>query len=54
MAGGDASPDTRRDARWPDDVGARIGVLQALHRNEVHTFNPDRKDPHWGAEAKEG
>ena len=27
---------------------ARIGVLKALHRNEVRVFNPDRKDTHWG------
>jgi hypothetical protein len=27
---------------------ARIGVLQALHRNKVQQFNPDAKDHHWG------
>jgi hypothetical protein len=27
---------------------ARISVLQAIHRNEVQQFNPDRKDQHWG------
>jgi hypothetical protein len=35
------------------DVGgltmfARIGVMQALNRNAVREFNPDRKDMHWG------
>jgi len=27
---------------------ARIGVMQALHRNVERVFNPDRKEPHWG------
>jgi len=27
---------------------ARIGVLRALNRHVVPTFNPDRKDTHWG------
>lgn len=27
---------------------ARAATLQAIHRNEVRVFNPDRKDPHWG------
>jgi hypothetical protein len=27
---------------------ARIGVMQALHRNVKRLFNPDRKDTHWG------
>jgi hypothetical protein len=27
---------------------ARIGVLRALNRHVVRTFNPDRKDTHWG------
>jgi hypothetical protein len=27
---------------------ARIGVMKALHRNEVRVFNLDRKDTHWG------
>ena len=27
---------------------ARIGMLQAIHRNEPRVFNPDRKDTHWG------
>ena len=27
---------------------ARIGVLRALNRHIVRTFNPDRKDKHWG------
>jgi hypothetical protein len=27
---------------------ARIGMLRALNRNIVRTFNPDRKDTHWG------
>ena len=26
---------------------ARIGVLRALNRHVVRTFNPDRKDTHW-------
>jgi hypothetical protein len=26
---------------------ARIATLQAIHRNEVRQFNPDRKDHHW-------
>jgi hypothetical protein len=27
---------------------ARIGVLQALHRNVVREFRSDRKETHWG------
>jgi hypothetical protein len=27
---------------------ARIGVMQALHRNEARVFNSDRKETHWG------
>jgi hypothetical protein len=27
---------------------ARIGVMQALNRNVVREFNPDRKETHWG------
>jgi hypothetical protein len=27
---------------------ARIGVMKALNRNIERTFNPDRKDTHWG------
>ena len=27
---------------------ARIGVMKALNRGHVRTFNPDRKDTHWG------
>jgi hypothetical protein len=27
---------------------ARIGVMKALNRHVVRTFNPDRKDTHWG------
>ena len=27
---------------------ARIATLQALNRNTERTFNPERKDPHWG------
>jgi hypothetical protein len=27
---------------------ARIGVMRALNRHAVRTFNPDRKDKHWG------
>jgi hypothetical protein len=27
---------------------ARAATLQAIHRNEVRVFNPDRKDHHWG------
>jgi hypothetical protein len=27
---------------------ARIGMLRALNRHVVRTFNPDRKDSHWG------
>jgi hypothetical protein len=26
----------------------RIGILRALNRNVERTFNPDRKDKHWG------
>jgi hypothetical protein len=26
---------------------ARIGVMRALHRNEMRVFNPDRKEMHW-------
>jgi hypothetical protein len=27
---------------------ARIGVMRALHRQDVREFNPDRKGTHWG------
>ena len=27
---------------------AHIGMLQALHHDEVRQFNPDAKDHHWG------
>src|SRR5437899_2232478 len=27
---------------------ARIGIMQALNRHVVRTFNPSRKDTHWG------
>ncbi len=27
---------------------ARIGVVRALNRHVPRTFNPDRKDHHWG------
>jgi hypothetical protein len=27
---------------------ARIGVVRALNRNVERTFNPSRKDTHWG------
>ena len=27
---------------------ARIGMLQAIHRNVERSFNPDRKETHWG------
>ena len=27
---------------------ARIGMMRALNRHVVRTFNPDRKDTHWG------
>ena len=27
---------------------ARIGVMRALNRNDERTFNPSRKDTHWG------
>jgi hypothetical protein len=27
---------------------ARIGVMRALNRHVERTFNPDRKDTHWG------
>jgi hypothetical protein len=27
---------------------ARIGVMRGLNRNVGRTFNPNRKDPHWG------
>jgi hypothetical protein len=33
---------------------ARIGVMRALNRNVVREFNPDRKDPHWGAGSWRG
>jgi hypothetical protein len=35
-------------ARGGPTMFARIGVMRALHRNEAHVFNPDRKDHHWG------
>jgi hypothetical protein len=27
---------------------ARIGIMRALNRNVERTFNPERKDTHWG------
>jgi hypothetical protein len=27
---------------------ARAATLQAIHRNKKRSFNPDRKDHHWG------
>jgi hypothetical protein len=27
---------------------ARIGIMRALNRNVERTFNPGRKDTHWG------
>ena len=27
---------------------ARIGVMRALNRNVERTFNPSRKEHHWG------
>jgi hypothetical protein len=27
---------------------ARIGILRALNRNVVRTFNSSRKETHWG------
>jgi hypothetical protein len=27
---------------------ARIGVMRAINRHVERTFNPDRKDTHWG------
>jgi hypothetical protein len=27
---------------------ARAATVQAIHRNDVRVFNPDRKDHHWG------
>jgi hypothetical protein len=27
---------------------ARIGIMRALNRNVERTFNPSRKDTHWG------
>jgi hypothetical protein len=27
---------------------ARIGVMRALNRGHVRTFDSTRKDPHWG------
>jgi hypothetical protein len=27
---------------------ARVGMLRALNRNVERTFNPNRKDTHWG------
>jgi hypothetical protein len=35
-------------ARGGPTMFARIGVMRALHRNDVRVFNPDRRDPHWG------
>ena len=28
---------------------ARMGMLRALNRHVERTFNPDRKDTHWGS-----
>jgi hypothetical protein len=27
---------------------ARVATLKAINRHAIRTFNPDRKDPHWG------
>ncbi len=34
-----------------EDAGnyiTKLGVMKAMNRGYVRTFNPDRKDPHWG------
>ena len=33
---------------------ARIGMLRALNRHVVRTFNSDRKDTHWGKRSSGG
>jgi hypothetical protein len=35
-------------AEWQAATHARIGMLRALNRNVERTFNPDRKESHWG------
>jgi hypothetical protein len=27
---------------------AKMGITQAINRNDQRVFNPDRKDPYWG------
>ena len=34
-----------------EDAGnyiTKLGVMKATNRGHVRTFDPDRKDPHWG------
>jgi hypothetical protein len=35
-------------ARGGPTMFARIGVMRALHRNDVREFKTDRKETHWG------
>jgi hypothetical protein len=35
-------------SRNGDPMLARIGMMLALHRNEVREFRTDRKEKHWG------
>jgi hypothetical protein len=35
-------------ARGGPTMLARIGVMRALHRNDVHEFTTGRKETHWG------
>ena len=35
-------------ARGGPTMLARIGVLRALHRNDIREFRADRKETHWG------
>jgi hypothetical protein len=35
-----------RESAWM--FFAHAATLQAIHRNEVRVFNPDRKNHHWG------
>jgi hypothetical protein len=35
-------------ARGGPTILARIGVLRALHRNDIREFRADRKETHWG------
>jgi hypothetical protein len=37
---------SEREGAWV--FFARAATLQAIHRNDIRVFNPDRNDHHWG------